>query len=146
MALTRGYQSVMDQVLRKQQHMEQLMEQRLQALQRINSVSNSTIDLDQALESIARHVAEELHAELCSIFFYDELQRVITLRATNGPRPLGGMHYTLRLDEGYSGWVADKGTPLLARDAMADAQFSSEASAYTHEYRGLMAVPIIFFG
>ncbi len=146
MALTRGYQSVIDQVLRKQQHMEQLMEQRLQALQRINSVSNSTIDLDQALESIARHVAEELHAELCSIFFYDELQRVITLRATNGPRPLGGMHYTLRLDEGYSGWVADKGQPLLVQNALADGVFAMEARSYGQEYHGLMALPIIFFG
>lgn len=145
-ALIRGYQSVIDQELRKEQQMERLMDQRLQALQRINSISNSTIDLDQALESIARQVAEELQAELCSIFFYDELQRVLTLRATNGPRPMGGMHYTLRLGEGYSGWVADKGQPLLVRDALADGHFAMEARSYGPDYHGLMALPIIFFG
>src|SRR5438105_13733049 len=104
------------------------------------------MDLDQTLEVITKVVAEELKADLCTIFFYDELQRLLTLRATNGPRPLGGMHFTLRLGEGYSGWVADKGSPLLVHDALADTHFSSEASAYTNEYRGLMAVPIIFFG
>ena len=146
LALSRGYQVVMDAVVQQRQQMEQHLGQRLQALQRINSISNSTMDLDQTLEITAARVAEELNVDLCSIFFYDELQRLLTLRATNGPRPMGGMHYTLRLGDGYSGWVADKGTPLLVRDALADAHFSSEASAYTQQYHGLMAVPIIFFG
>jgi two-component sensor histidine kinase len=145
-ALTRGYQSVVNQVFLERQRVERLLEERLQVLQRINSISNSAMDLDQALESIARAVVEELHADLCSIFFYDELQRVLTLRATNGPRPLGGMHYTLRLGEGYSGWVADKGTPILVRDALSNASFASEARSYGQEYAGLMSLPIIFFG
>lgn len=146
LALTRGYQSVIDQVMLERQQMEEHLEHRLQALQRINSVSNSTTDLDQTLEITAQRVAEELEVDLCSIFFYDELQRVLTLRATNGPRPMGSMHYTLRLGEGYSGWVADKGRPLLVRDALADGQFATEARAYGPEYRGLMALPIIYFG
>ncbi len=146
MALTRGYQSVVDQVFLERQQMEGLLEGRLQVLQKINSVSNSTVDLDQTLESTARFVAEELQVDLCSIFFYDELQRVMTLRATNGPRPMGGMHYTLRLGEGYSGWVADKGQPLLVHDALADGAFAMEARSYGPEYRGLMTLPIIFFG
>jgi GAF domain-containing protein len=145
-ALTRGYQSVVNQVFLERQRVERLLEERLQVLQRINSISNSAMDLDQALESIARAVVEELHADLCSIFFYDELQRMLTLRATNGPRPLGGMHYTLRLGEGYSGWVADKGTPILVRDALSNASFASEARSYGQEYAGLMSLPIIFFG
>src|SRR6266567_1300122 len=146
LALTRGYQGVVDHISIEQQRTAHHLEQRLQALQRINSAANSTTDLNQTLEITAKTVASELHIELCSIFFYDELQRILTLRATNGPRPLGGMHFTLRLGEGYSGWVADKGYPLLVRDVMADTRFSTEASTYSDEYHGLMAVPIIFFG
>jgi two-component sensor histidine kinase len=145
-ALTRGYQAVIDQALLERQRMEQHLVHRLQALQRINSISNSTMDQDQTLEVTAGKVAEELRAEYCSIFYYDELQRTLTLRATNGPRPLGGMHYTLHLGEGYSGWVADKGTPLLVYDALSDANFAIEARACGQEYRGLLSVPIIFFG
>src|SRR5256886_13795186 len=56
------------------------------------------------------------------------------------------MHYVLHLGEGYSGWVADKGTPLLVHDALADANFAIEARACGQEFRGLLSVPIIFFG
>jgi len=49
-------------------------------LQHINGVSNSAMDLDQNVEITAQVVAEELHVDLCSIFFYDELQRMLTLR------------------------------------------------------------------
>lgn len=146
LALTRGYQGVMDQSVLESDHVAQQLEHRLLALQRINGVSNSAMDLDQTLEVITQVVAEELHVELCSIFFYDDLQRVLTLRATNGPRPLGGMHFTLHLGEGYSGWVADKGRPLLVSDAQSDANFATEARAYPTEFHGLMALPIIFFG
>jgi two-component system, sensor histidine kinase PdtaS len=145
LALTRGYQSVMERVMEERRDLGEHLERRLQTLQGINSISNSAMDLDQTLEVTAQKVAEELNVELCSIFFYDELQRILTLRATSGPRPLGGM-YVLRLGEGYSGWVADKGRPLLVRDTLADPAFASEARAYGPEYRGLMALPIIFFG
>ena len=146
MALTRGYQSVMHQRSLQRDSLAQQLEQRFGALQRINGTTNSTMDLDQTLEIITKVVAEELHVDLCTIFFYDELQRVLTLRATNGPRPLGGMHFTLRLGEGYSGWVADKGCPLIVRDALADSHFSTEVRTYSTEYHGLMAIPVIFFG
>lgn len=146
LALTRGYQRVIDQVSTEHDQTAQRLEQRLQALQRINSAANSTTDLDQTLEVTAKTVAGELGVELCSIFFYDEMQRMLTLSTTNGPHPLSGTHFMLRLGEGYSGWVADKGRPLVVRDALADAQFSSEARIYNAGYRGLMAVPIIFFG
>ncbi|HZO72527.1 MAG TPA: GAF domain-containing protein [Ktedonobacteraceae bacterium] len=146
LALTRGYQGVADQSMLESNHVAQQLEHRLLALQRINGVSNSAMDLDQTLEVITQVVAEELQVELCSIFFYDDLQRVLTLRATNGPRPLGGMHFTLHLGEGYSGWVADKGRPLLVNDAQSDANFVTEARTYPIEFHGLMALPIIFFG
>lgn len=146
LALTRGYQGVVDQVAIERLTMTQQIEQRFMALQRINGVSNSTMDLNQTLETIAQIVTEELHVQLCSIFFYDELQRMLTLRATNGPRPLGGMHFTLRLGEGYSGWVADKGRPLLVNDALTDPHFSTEVRTYSTDYHGLMSVPIIYFG
>ncbi|GCE48816.1 two-component sensor histidine kinase [Thermosporothrix hazakensis] len=147
LAVTRGYQQGIEEQRNQNSHVNQRLEHRLDALQRINGVSNSATDLDQTLEFIAQVVAEELQADLCSIFLYDELQRVLTLRATNGPRPLGSMHFLLRLGEGYSGWVADKGRTLLHNDALTDPNYASEARAYGGEpYRGIMALPIIFFG
>jgi GAF domain-containing protein len=146
LALTRGYEETLNRRIIEKQNVAHVLERRFSAIQRVNSVSNSAMDLDQTLEFTTQVVAEELHADLCSIFFYDELQRVLTLRATNGPRPLGGMHFTLRLGEGYSGWVADKGRPLIVNDALTDPNFAFEARAYPVDFRGLIALPIIFFG
>jgi len=146
LALTRGYQAASERIVMMRERHTQQLERRILALQRVNGVSNSTMDLDQTLEVTAQITAEELHVELCSIFFYDELQRVLTLRATNGPRPLGGIHFMLRLGEGYSGWVADKGRPLLVQDALVNANFAMETHSYHTDYHGLMAMPIIFFG
>jgi GAF domain-containing protein len=146
LALTRGYEEALNRRIIEKQNVAQVLERRFSAIQRVNSVSNSAMDLDQTLEFTTQVVAEELRADLCSIFFYDELQRVLTLRATNGPRPLGGMHFTLRLGEGYSGWVADKGRPLIVNDALTDPNFAFEARAYPVDFRGLIALPIIFFG
>jgi GAF domain-containing protein len=42
--------------------------------------------------------------------------------------------------------VAEKGHPLLVYDAIADQHFASEARAYGPDYRGLIVLPIIFFG
>ncbi|HEY5006232.1 MAG TPA: hypothetical protein VII61_23930, partial [Ktedonobacteraceae bacterium] len=79
LALTRGYQEVTDQFMADKLQATGRLEHRLVALQRINGVSNSTMDLDQTLEVTAQVVAEELQVDLCSIFFYDELQRMLTL-------------------------------------------------------------------
>ncbi len=118
---------------------------RLQALQRINAAANSTLDLDQTLTTTAQAVAQEMGADLCAIFLFDEVTRELQLRATNGPYPHSGRHYTLALGEGLTGWVAEHGHPLSVPDALGDARFSEEASAYSTPYRGVLAVPIIYF-
>ena len=118
---------------------------RLQALQRINSAANSTLDLDQTLSTAAQSVAEEMGVDLCSIFLFDDVTRDLELRATNGPYPRAGQHYTLSLSRGYTGWVAEHGHPLIVRDATSDDRFSVEANAYDEPFRGLLSVPIIFF-
>ncbi|HKB47613.1 MAG TPA: GAF domain-containing protein, partial [Ktedonobacterales bacterium] len=118
---------------------------RLQALQRINAATNSTLDLDQTLATAAQAVAEEMSADLCVIFLFDDVTRELLLRASSGPYPRQGRHYSLPLDQGYTGWVAQRGRPLIIADAVEDTRFSVEATAYTTPYRGLLSIPIIFF-
>ena len=67
------------------------------------------------------------------------------MRATNGPAPRGGRYFTRKLGQGYTGWVSKQGVPLQVEDALADPRFAEEASAYPTPYRGLLAMPIIFF-
>lgn len=144
-ALARGFQQVAERLAKEEHERAYRGMSRLAAIQRVNSAANSSLDLDQTLQQIARAVAEEMRADLCSIFLYDEARRELILRATNGPRPYDGRQFSLRMGEGYSGWVADKGQPLIVKDACADDRFAYEASAYSPEYHGLLSLPIIFF-
>jgi two-component sensor histidine kinase/putative methionine-R-sulfoxide reductase with GAF domain len=144
-ALARGFQHVAERLAREEHERAYRGMSRLAAIQRVNAAANSSLDLDQTLQQIARAVAEEMRADLCSIFLYDETRRELILRATNGPRPQDGNQFSLRMGEGYSGWVADKGHPLIVADACADERFAYEASVYSPEYHGLLSLPIIFF-
>lgn len=144
-ALIRGYQQTTERLTYEEHERARRGMTRLNALQRINAAANSSLDLDQTLQLTARAVAEEMQADLCSLYLYDEASRELRLRATNGPRPHGGGNFSLRMGEGYSGWVADKGHPLIVADACADDRFSYEAKAYNPEYHGLLSLPIIFF-
>ncbi|MGE5334455.1 MAG: sensor histidine kinase [Nitrososphaerota archaeon] len=143
LALARGWQSVMSE--QSQQDMETARRgiTRMQALQRINAAANSTLDLDQTLATTAQAVADEMGADLCSIYLFDEVTRELALRATNGPR--NASYLTLALGVGYTGYVAEHGRPLLIGNALEDERFANEASAYEVPYAGLLSVPIIFF-
>lgn len=118
---------------------------RLHALERINAAANSTLDLDQTLTTTAHAVAEEMGADLCAIFLFDEVTRELQLRATNGVYPRIGQHFTLTLGRGYTGYVAEHGHPLVVHDTLADPRFADESRAYEGSFRGLLSVPIIFF-
>ena len=143
--LAREYQTVRTHQVEEDAERARRGASRLQALQRINAAANSTLDLDQTLATAAEAVADEMGVDLCSIFLFEDISRDLELRATNGPYPRNGRHYSLALGQGYTGWVAEHGHPLVSADAAADSRFSAEAHAYGEPYRGLLSVPIIFF-
>jgi len=145
LALARGFQAMRGR--EETEYVERARRgiTRLRALQNVNAVANSAMDLDQTLATAARAVAQEMNADLCAIFLFDGTTHELQLRATNGPMPRAGRHFTLGMSQGYTGWVADHGRPLLIADALADPRCVAEASAYPTPYRGLLAMPIIFF-
>jgi two-component system, sensor histidine kinase PdtaS len=142
--LTRAFQEVKTQQAAEEAETARRGLTRMEALQRINAAANSMLELDQTLQTAAKAVADEMSADLCVIFLFDDITRELQLRATSGPGPSSG-HFSLQLGQGYTGWVAEHGHPLIVRDAFVDARFSYEAVAYGEPYRGLLAVPIIFF-
>jgi two-component sensor histidine kinase len=145
LSLARGYQTVRTRAEIEYAERARRGVTRLRALQSVNAVANSAMDLDQTLATAARAVAQEMNADLCTIFLFDTTTHGLQLRATNGPMPRAGRQFTLGMGQGYTGWVADHGQPLLIPDATADPMFAAEANAYPTPYRGLLAMPIIFF-
>ena len=47
---------------------------------------NSTLDLEEVLDLVARKVADALEADACFVYLYDERADELVLRATHGTR------------------------------------------------------------
>ncbi|HEV2123159.1 MAG TPA: GAF domain-containing protein [Chloroflexota bacterium] len=116
----------------------------LAALQKINSVVNSSLDLSQVLTQTVEVVAEVMHADVTAIFLYEETGRLV-LRATKGLNPEVVGRASLALGEGITGWTAQFGKPVAVADSWRDARFAYIPGLMEEPYHGWLSVPIILF-
>src|SRR4051794_10527315 len=88
---------------------------------------NSTLDLEEVLELVARKVAEALNADACFVYLYDERADELVLRATFGTRVEEMTRRPrLRPGEGITGTAAAERSPvMLPAQAHLDPRFST---------------------
>lgn len=145
-AIARGFQRGTEgRVLREHERM--LHEQRrLHAVQRINSVTNSTVDLTEMLETTARIVAEEVPVDLCAIFLHDEMTNELALSATSeGVESVAG-HFIFHLGDQITGAIAQRSTPGGEPDIAHWSNPPIETQLFGRDYRGIFVMPILCFG
>ena len=145
-AFGRGFQSAVEGMVLAERERSLRQLNRMRALQRINSALNSGLDVDETLTSAATIICEELRTDVCAVFLYDEAANDLTLHSTNrSPYDIAG-HYTIRLGERITGEVAQNGVPLNVADALSMDPPPVEAHLFDRPYRGILVVPIIYFG
>jgi GAF domain-containing protein len=116
----------------------------LAALQKINSVVNSSLDLSQVLSHTVDVVAEVMHADVVALFLYEETGRLV-LRATRGLNQEAVGSTSLALGEGITGWTAQHGKPVALSDSWLDPRFAYVPALLEEPYHGWLSVPIILF-
>ena len=117
----------------------------LTAIQQVNNVANSTLDLEQVLDLTVQAVNEVLQLDVCEIYLHDEGQDRLTLRATTAPNTDAVSHVHVRLGEGVTGGAAQHGEPIVLENAREDPRFIylpefAEISPFS-----MLSVPIILF-
>jgi two-component sensor histidine kinase/putative methionine-R-sulfoxide reductase with GAF domain len=106
---------------------------------------NSTLDLDEVFDLIARKVAEALETDACFVYLYDQGSDELVLRASFGTRvdemtPVPKM----RPGEGITGTAAAERAPIMIpRDAHLDPRFKSFPNLREEHYQSILAVPIL---
>ena len=117
----------------------------LKAIQQVNNVANSTLDLEQLVGSTVKAVSEVLQPDDCSIYLFDESVNRLTLRATTGlsSDAVGRVH--LNLGEGVTGWAAQHGQPVALENAWEDPRFVYLPDLKEDAFRSMLSVPIILF-
>src|ERR671929_1423657 len=75
---------------------------------------NSTLDLDEVFELVARKVAEALGTDACFVYLYDEAADELVLRATHGTRVEDMTRRPrMRPGEGITGVAAAELAPVM---------------------------------
>ena len=118
---------------------------RLAAVQKINAVVNSSLDLSDTLTQTVNVVAEVTHADVCSLFLYDETSNRLVLSATSGLNPAAVGSMSLEIGEGIAGTAAQEGRPIAIRDGWLDPRFKVVPDLQEEPYHGMLSVPIILF-
>ncbi len=106
---------------------------------------NSSLDLQEVLELVARKVADALGTDACFVYLHDEGSGELVLRATHGSR-VEEMTRTPRMrpGEGITGTAAAERAPvMIAAQAHLDPRFKLFANLPEDEYESILAVPIL---
>src|SRR5918996_5833326 len=106
---------------------------------------NSTLDLDEVFELIARKVAEALETDACFVYLYDETADELVLRASFGTRVEDMTRVPkMRPGEGITGTAAVERAPvMIPRDAHLDPRFKRFPNLREEQYQSILAVPIL---
>lgn len=106
---------------------------------------NSSLDLQEVLELVAREVADALRTDACFVYLYDERSDELVLRATHGTRveELTRMP-RMRPGEGITGAAAAERAPvMIPAAAHLDPRFKAFPNLPEDEYESILAVPIL---
>jgi two-component sensor histidine kinase/putative methionine-R-sulfoxide reductase with GAF domain len=106
---------------------------------------NSSLDLEEVLELIARRVADALSADACFVYLYDEHADELVLRATHGTKVEEMTRPPrMRPGEGITGAAAAERAPvMIAAEAHLDPRFKSFPNLREDQYESILAVPIL---
>jgi two-component sensor histidine kinase/putative methionine-R-sulfoxide reductase with GAF domain len=106
---------------------------------------NSSLDLQEVLELVARNVADALGTDACFVYLYDERGDELVLRATHGTR-VEELTRTPRMrpGEGITGVAAAERAPvMIPAQAHLDPRFKLFPNLPEDEYESILAVPIV---
>jgi two-component system, sensor histidine kinase PdtaS len=117
----------------------------LQLLTETIAAVNSSLDLEEVLELVARKVSDALAADACFVYLYDERSDELVLRATHGTRVEDMTRRPrMRPGEGITGAAAAARAPIaLSAAANLDPRFKAFSNLPEDEYESILAVPIL---
>ncbi|TMJ97387.1 MAG: GAF domain-containing protein, partial [Actinobacteria bacterium] len=120
-------------------------ERHLRLLTETIAAVNSTLDLGELFDLIARKVADALEADACFVYLYDDRADELVLRASCGTRVEDMTRVPkMRPGEGITGTAAAERAPIMIpRAAHLDPRFKRFPNLREEQYESILAVPIL---
>ncbi len=98
--------------------------------------------IEEVLEKIVQHIADDLGYAIVSIMLLDEEENYLTIRAAKGLSQRIIETSRMEIGKGVSGSVAQSGEPLLVKDVEAEEQFAKVRSHGRYTTKSLICVPL----
>ena len=92
----------------------------------IGAVVNSTIQLDEVVSLIIKHVNRVVGSVSSTLLFLDEKTNELIFTVPIGPKKDQFKDVRVPAGKGIAGWVAEREKPLLIQNAEADPRYNSE--------------------
>ena len=112
-------------------------------LERVVRATAEQVDHDQLLRRIIDEATEATDTQVCSLYLWEDAEKVLILTATNGLAQSGVGQVRLGLGEGVTGWVAAQRAPLAVPDVRAEPRFTWVANLDQERFRSMLSVPIV---
>jgi phosphotransferase system, enzyme I, PtsP len=100
-------------------------------------------DPHETLTNIVRLIRDRFQTAVCSVYMLEPETRELVLGATVGLQAESVGRVRMRLDEGLTGLVAEKMTPISVEDAFKHPRFKYFPEAGEDPYRSFLGVPLI---
>jgi signal transduction histidine kinase len=112
-------------------------------LERVVRATAEQADHDQLLRRIIDEATAATDTQVCSLYLWDDAEKVLVLTATNGLAQGGVGQVRLGLGEGVTGWVAAQRAPLAVADVRAEPRFTWVPNLDQERFRSMLSVPIV---
>ncbi len=113
-------------------------------LNRAGQVVNSSLDIDEIMQSLLAQMNELLNAEALSIALVDHQTNELVYHVSEGQGAEKIVGLRVPANRGISGWVMSHGKPALVNDPAGDERFYREGDARTgYQTRAIICAPLV---
>ena len=97
--------------------------EKLEIILQVGHMMSSILNLDKLAEFIVQKISEVLKVRICSLMLLDEEEDMLSIKAAIGLDEVVIRTTKIRLGQSISGWVAQRGEPVLISDIENDMRF-----------------------
>lgn len=115
---------------------------RFKALQEVSKAIVSDLYLEDILRLIVTVTAEVMNTKICSLWFLDEKDKVLKLRATQAIDEEYLKERNLKLGEGIVGLVGEKKKPIMIPDVLKETKYKEKQLAKKLGLCSMLSVPM----
>ncbi|TAK98605.1 MAG: GAF domain-containing protein [Verrucomicrobia bacterium] len=117
-----------------------------ESLAAVSRTINSTLSLDEALDTITREACRLMRAKMCSLMLLDETRAWLDLRACSGAGEAYLRNPRLRVDESLLGTVVRRRKPVKLENIQSSGRYQRVDVARAEGLVSLLSVPLMFTG